>query len=155
MLDADQFKEFNDAQGHVAGDVALAELGPIIKRLVREVDVVARYGGEEFSVVLPETDAAGAYIVAEKIREAIELHKFANADGERTCDLTVSIGLATYPTHGADKDAVLREADDALYHAKRGGKNRVRAPQRRRSSTLAAEESPQELSTTTDEWTGA
>ena len=155
MLDADQFKEFNDAQGHVAGDVALSELGPIIKRLVREVDVVARYGGEEFSVVLPETDAAGAYIVAEKIREAIELHKFANADGERTCDLTVSIGLATYPTHGADKDAVLREADDALYHAKRGGKNRVRAPQRHRSSALAADDVSRELSATTDEWTGA
>ena len=155
MMDADEFKEFNDAQGHVAGDVALAELGPIIKRLVREVDVVARYGGEEFSVVLPETDAAGAYVVAEKIREAIELHKFADADGGRTCDLTVSIGLATYPTHGADKDSVLREADDALYHAKRGGKNRVRAPQRYRNSPSASEEPPQESSATTDEWTGA
>ena len=155
MLDADQFKEFNDHQGHVAGDVALAELGPIVRKLVREVDVVARYGGEEFSIVLPETDAAGAYIVAEKVREAIELHKFADADGRRTCGLTVSIGLATYPTHAADKDSLLREADDALYHAKRGGKNRVRAPQHRGASTSAYAELAEDLDGKTDEWTGA
>jgi diguanylate cyclase (GGDEF)-like protein len=155
MLDADHFKEFNDHQGHVAGDVALAELGPIVRRLVREVDVVARYGGEEFSIVLPETDAAGAYIVAEKVREAIELHHFADADGRRTCSLSVSIGLATYPTHATDKDSLLREADDALYHAKRGGKNRVRAPQRYRKSSATDTGTPEEQNAKADEWTGA
>jgi diguanylate cyclase (GGDEF)-like protein len=130
MLDADDFKAFNDAYGHVTGDAALADLGSIIRSRVREVDVVARYGGEEFSVVLPETDAAGAFVVAEKIREAIELHRFIDGDGNRSCHLTMSIGLATFPTHGHDKDSVLREADDALYHAKNGGKNRVRTPRR-------------------------
>jgi diguanylate cyclase (GGDEF)-like protein len=103
-------------------------------------------------VLLPETDAAGAYVVGEKIREAVELHKFANVDGERTCTLTVSVGVATYPTHGADKDALLREADDALYHAKNGGRNRVRAPQRNRHTTTDATTAG---AAKTDEWTGA
>jgi len=131
MIDADDFKGFNDTQGHIAGDVALAEAAVLMRTLVREVDVVARYGGEEFSIVLPETDAAGGYVVAEKVREAIAEHVFADADGERTCRLTVSVGVATFPTHAQDKESLLREADDALYHAKNGGKNRVRTPIRR------------------------
>jgi diguanylate cyclase (GGDEF)-like protein len=154
MFDADDFKAFNDSHGHVAGDVALAELGPIIRGLVREVDLVARYGGEEFSVVLPETDAAGAFIVAEKIRESVELHRFPDADGRRTCSLTVSIGLATYPTHSQDKDSLLRESDDALYQAKNGGKNRVRAPQHHPDAPVAAVPA-RSADSSTDEWTGA
>jgi two-component system, cell cycle response regulator len=101
-------------------------------------------------VVLPETDAAGAFIVAEKIREAVELHRFKNAEGARTCRLSISAGLATLPTHGRDKDALLREADDALYHAKNSGKNRVRAPRR---DNAAAE--PPSTVAATDELTGA
>lgn len=130
MLDADDFKGFNDTQGHIAGDAALAELGEVMRKAVREVDVVARYGGEEFSIVLPETDPAGAYVVAEKVRESISEHVFADAEGERVCRLTVSVGLANLPAHAEDKEGLLREADDALYHAKRGGKNRVRTPRR-------------------------
>jgi len=130
MLDADDFKNFNDTHGHLAGDVALAEFGDLLRGGVREVDLAARYGGEEFSVVLPETDAAGAYIVAEKIRESIARHAFADENGERNCAITVSIGVATYPTHAWDKESLLREADDALYNAKSGGKNRVKTPVR-------------------------
>jgi diguanylate cyclase (GGDEF)-like protein len=129
MLDADDFKKFNDSFGHVAGDVALAELGAIVKTTVREIDIPARYGGEEFSVILPETDAAGAFVVAEKVREAIATHKFADADGDRNQQLTVSIGLATYPVHADDREALLRQADDALYTAKHLGRDRVRAAQ--------------------------
>jgi diguanylate cyclase (GGDEF)-like protein len=113
--------------------------------------VVARYGGEEF-VVLPETDAAGAFVVAEKIREAIELHRFIDSEGNRSCHLTVSIGLATFPTHGHDKDSVLREADDALYHAKNGGKNRVRTPRRH---PIAAKPDAGEASLAPDDSMGA
>lgn len=131
MLDADDFKSFNDSQGHLAGDRAIAELAQVMQGVVREVDIVARYGGEEFAIVLPETDAAGAFVAAEKIREAIAEHCFGNADGERCCHLTVSIGLATFPTHAWDKESLLREADDALYQAKNGGKDRVRVPRRR------------------------
>ncbi len=130
MVDVDDFKHFNDSYGHLAGDAALAELATVMRKSVREVDLVARYGGEEFSVVLPETDAAGAYSVAEKIREAIASHAFADPDGERCCTLTVSIGLATFPSHAYDKESLLREADDALYAAKHGGKNRVRTSQK-------------------------
>ena len=130
MVDVDDFKGFNDRHGHLAGDTALAELASVMRSSVREVDMVARYGGEEFSAVLPETDAAGAFSVAEKIREAIALHVFADPDGVRCCKLTVSIGLATCPSHCRDKESLLREADDALYAAKNGGKNRVRSSQK-------------------------
>jgi len=130
MIDADDFKRFNDTHGHIAGDGALSELGDVLRSVVREVDVVARYGGEEFSIVLPETDSAGAFVAAEKVREAVENHRFSDADGTRNCTLTVSIGLASYPTHAWDKESLLREADDALYRAKNGGKNRVRTPKR-------------------------
>lgn len=136
MLDVDDFKRFNDTQGHIAGDAALADLGAVLRASVREVDVVARYGGEEFSVILPETDGAGAFVVAEKIREAVATHAFADSDGQRSCHMTVSLGLATYPHHARDKESLLRLADDALYHAKNSGKNRVRSP-RMRPGTVA------------------
>lgn len=128
MLDVDDFKGFNDAHGHIAGDHALADLAEVLERNVREVDLVARYGGEEFSVVLPETDAPGAYVAAEKLREAVATHLFADADGARRIGMTVSMGLATYPVHASDKEALLRESDDALYRAKNDGKNRVKTP---------------------------
>jgi diguanylate cyclase (GGDEF)-like protein len=127
MLDADDFKQFNDAHGHVAGDQALAELGRVLKSAVREIDVTARYGGEEFAVILPETDAAGAFVVAEKIREAVADHCFANADGERCVGLTVSVGLASFPMHAEDREALMRQADEALYQSKHLGRDRVRA----------------------------
>ena len=136
MMDADDFKHFNDSYGHLAGDRALSEFAGVLGGIVREVDVVARYGGEEFALLLPETDAAGAFVVAEKIREALEAHLFGDAEGVRCCTLTVSIGVATYPTYAYDKESLLREADDALYRAKNGGKNRVRAPKSRPESPI-------------------
>lgn len=152
MIDVDDFKVFNDTHGHLAGDEALADLAKVMSTVVREVDVVARYGGEEFSIVLPETDAAGAYVVAEKVREAASEHLFEDEDGISRCSLTVSIGLSTYPAHAADKESLLRGADDALYHAKNGGKNRVRSPQ----ATKAIDgpgAAPREGDTNIDEWT--
>lgn len=158
MVDVDDFKRFNDTYGHIAGDAALSELGQVMQSVVREVDTVARYGGEEFSVVLPETDAAGAFVAAEKIREAVANHAFCDASMNRCVAMTVSLGLATFPTHAWDKESLLREADDALYNAKHGGKNRVRAPKRRAEEP--AEEQETEATTEvpaldTDEWTGA
>ncbi len=142
MLDVDEFKAFNDREGHVAGDVALAELARVMEHAVREVDLVARYGGEEFSLVMPETDAAGAFVVAEKIRESVAEHAFSDAAGEPRCQMTVSVGLATYPTHGTDRETLLKEADDALYRAKNGGKNRVRTPRTKRSVSEAQTTAP-------------
>ncbi|MFA5844434.1 MAG: GGDEF domain-containing protein [Coriobacteriia bacterium] len=128
MIDVDDFKAYNDTFGHVAGDKALEELGEVLRTSVREVDIVARYGGEEFSVLLPETDASGAFVVAEKVREAVEQHGFVDVDGARTVRLTISVGLASYPVHGEDRESLLREADEALYQAKTTGKDRVRSP---------------------------
>jgi diguanylate cyclase (GGDEF)-like protein len=135
MIDADGFKGYNDEHGHIAGDRALAALGEILRTSVREVDFVARYGGEEFTVILPETDAAGAFVVAEKIREAVDGHEFPDEHGRPCCGLTVSVGVASYPAHAVDKEALLREADSALYRAKAEGKDRVRTPQRPRGSS--------------------
>lgn len=131
MLDLDDFKRINDTYGHLVGDRVLGEIGQLLKSTVREVDIVARYGGEEFTIILPETDASGAFIVAEKIREAVSLHRFPDADGGHSIHITVSIGLASYPVHAADKESLLRSADDAVYHSKETGKDRVRAPRLR------------------------
>ncbi|MHB1017897.1 MAG: GGDEF domain-containing protein [Coriobacteriia bacterium] len=131
MLDIDDFKRVNDTHGHRVGDQVLAEVSTLLKSTVREVDIVARYGGEEFSVILPETDAPGAFIVAEKIREAVALHRFSDAEGEPVVHVTISIGLASFPSHASDKEALLRAADDAVYYAKATGKDRVRAPRLR------------------------
>jgi len=144
MLDVDSFKAINDTHGHLVGDVVLSDLGHVLKANVREVDVVARYGGEEFSVLLPETDSAGAFIVAEKIREAVSLHRFPDADGERTVRVTVSIGLANFPAHADDKESLLKAADDAVYQAKTLGRDRVRAP-RIRMTRLGRPTAPAKL----------
>jgi diguanylate cyclase (GGDEF)-like protein len=127
MIDADEFKVYNDTHGHVAGDVALAELAQTMREAVRDIDIVCRYGGEEFAILLPETDGEGAFVVAEKVREAVAAHAFQNGDGQRTEQLTVSIGLSTYPGTAADREDLLRRADDALYVVKRSGRNRVSA----------------------------
>ena len=127
MIDADEFKVYNDTNGHVAGDVALAELATAMRGAVRDIDIVCRYGGEEFAILLPETDGEGAFVVAEKVREAVAGHAFKNGEGERTEQLTVSIGLSTYPGTAEDREALLRRADDALYVVKRSGRNRVSA----------------------------
>jgi diguanylate cyclase (GGDEF)-like protein len=127
MLDADDFKLYNDTHGHVAGDAALSELALAMRDAVRDIDVVCRYGGEEFAILLPETDADGAFVAAEKVREAVASHAFPDADGNKTERLTVSIGLSTFPKPAADREELLRQADDALYVAKRTGRDRVSA----------------------------
>lgn len=127
MIDADEFKLYNDTHGHVAGDDALAELATAMRGAVRDIDVVCRYGGEEFAILLPETDAEGAFVVAEKVRETVAAFAFKNAAGDRTEHLTVSIGLSTYPATATDREGLLRRADDALYVVKRTGRNRVNA----------------------------
>ncbi len=131
MLDVDDFKDVNDSHGHIAGDSVIRELAELLLTHVREVDVVARYGGEEFSVLLPETDAAGAFVVAEKIRDAVARHRFRDADGAKRIRMTVSVGFSTFPAHSHDKESLLRQADDALYQAKHSGKDRVRSPRSR------------------------
>jgi len=120
MLDLDNFKTYNDTYGHPAGDILLGQIGRIIKSSVRSVDQAFRYGGDEFVVVLPQTATDDAYVVAERVREQI-----AEEMKKRAVAVTCSIGLASYPTDGAVADELVDAADNALYHAKRTGGNRI------------------------------
>lgn len=126
MLDVDNFKTYNDRNGHPAGDIVLKEVSRILIRNVRGTDIVARYGGEEFVVLLPETPLDAGLSVAEKIRKAVEDHYFPFAGSRNGERLTVSIGVASYPDVRVTSDQDLVEASDkALYAAKRSGRNRV------------------------------
>lgn len=123
-MDVDHFKKFNDTYGHQAGDAVLVTVGRVLVEQSRKGDIPARYGGEEFSVVLPGTDAAGAQVVAERIRAAFEACE-THHEGQ-VLKVTMSIGVAT--AEGAASEPVSRlgaRADEALYAAKRGGRNRV------------------------------
>ncbi|HWC13562.1 MAG TPA: diguanylate cyclase [Actinomycetota bacterium] len=124
MLDLDRFKALNDTHGHQRGDAILIEFSQRVKHTLREVDTFARYGGEEFIALLPETDEEGAAITAEKIREAILSQPFGSL-GDEPVDVTVSIGVSSYPRHGSTFHDLVETADRALYRAKEQGRNQV------------------------------
>ncbi len=122
MMDLDHFKQVNDAYGHLVGSECLAQVGQLIRECTRETDVNGRYGGEEFITFLPETDTQAAFIVAERIRGAMEARKFVT---EGICyHVCISIGIATLPLHGDELESLVRAADCALYQAKNTGRNR-------------------------------
>lgn len=123
MVDIDNFKKCNDNYGHLVGDVILKEIASVIKNNIREVDLAGRYGGEELCIALPETDKQGSLQVSERIRSAIE-NKKVSAYGE-TIQATVSIGLSVYPKDKKEVTELIQAADEALYLAKRGGKNKT------------------------------
>jgi len=122
IFDIDYFKNINDQYGHLAGDHVLRELARIVQERIRRDEVFARYGGEEFVIVLPETPLAGGVALAENLRGRVETHPFA-FQGERI-PVTISVGCAML---GEEKSAadLIQRADDKLYEAKRGGRNRV------------------------------
>jgi diguanylate cyclase (GGDEF)-like protein len=126
LIDIDFFKAVNDTYGHAAGDAALQQAARVIADSVRGSDVVCRYGGEEFLVLAPETGHEGARALAEKIREAFSARLFGDAG--RVFPLTLSAGVAQLSTGESGNDMIAR-ADDALYHAKQTGRDRVEAAQ--------------------------
>lgn len=127
MLDVDGFKSYNDTYGHVQGDVLLKTLARVLQNSVRSVDVVGRLGGEEFIVVLPETPSGEGYQAAERLRLAVAETVFPGFahDPSLAVYKTISLGVATYPDTTQDTQALMLLADNALYQAKRGGRNQT------------------------------
>jgi two-component system, cell cycle response regulator len=124
MLDLDRFKQVNDTYGHPTGDVILYETARILRETAREIDMVGRYGGEEFIVILPGSDEDAAAQFAERVRVAIAEHIFR--DEETEVQMTMSGGVASYPhDDGDDPDLLIKRADEALYHAKNSGRDRI------------------------------
>jgi diguanylate cyclase (GGDEF)-like protein len=126
MIDADDFKAFNDSKGHLAGNMALRRLATVLKKTVREVDVAARYGGEEFAILLPNTPKLAALKLGEKVRQAIEKAGIGLDERRAGPSLTVSIGVASLPGDAANATELVDRADRALYIAKSMGKNCVK-----------------------------
>jgi diguanylate cyclase (GGDEF)-like protein len=124
MVDVDHFKDFNDRHGHPSGDQALRTFADILRSCLREGDIAARYGGEEFAVALYDVDTSAAMVVAERIRSRTETTLISLAPGI-TDRITVSIGIASAPHQAHDRVTLLRLADEALYQAKAGGRNKV------------------------------
>lgn len=123
LFDVDHFKSFNDTYGHQIGDVVLRHIAQIVKDALRTIDIVARYGGEEFTIVMPETDESSAKVVAERVRAAVEAYDFPGA--EKPLNVTISLGVASYPTDAIERMDLIQKADQALYKSKENGRNRV------------------------------
>jgi diguanylate cyclase (GGDEF)-like protein len=120
MIDLDFLKEVNDKFGHPSGDMVIRTIAETIRSSCREIDIAARYGGEEFAVILPETPLTGASQLADRIRERIAAQEFPGIGS-----ITASIGISNYPLNALSKEDLIRVADQALYVAKNGGRNRV------------------------------
>ncbi len=125
VLDIDHFKSINDTHGHDAGDAVLREFGVRLKRNIRGIDLACRLGGEEFVVVMPDTDIDKAYLVGERLRQCIAAAPFFAGERYGSLEVTASVGVASLEFADDTPDLILRRADQALYCAKRHGRNRV------------------------------
>ena len=123
LLDVDDFKSYNDTYGHLEGDKVLSRLGEVIRIFSRQIDTAFRYGGEEFTVILPETNPEEAFLVAERIRKALETEVF-HPNSNEAIHITMSAGISQYET-GEKMEAFVKRADNAMYMAKKQGKNRT------------------------------
>jgi|GEM_PF-5917945 len=122
ILDIDHFKSVNDFYGHKVGDAVLSQIGGILRRNIRNIDIATRYGGEEFVIIMPQTDFDGAVISAKKLKNLVRNSKFTPIERE----ITVSIGIASMPDEGINAvDDIIKIADDFLYEAKNSGRNRI------------------------------
>jgi two-component system, cell cycle response regulator len=127
VTDIDHFKKVNDTHGHDSGDVIIKGLGEILRRAKRNTDAVARFGGEEFVIICEETDARGAMLLAERVREELArttFHVPGKASAPNGIQVTCSIGVATFPECGSSWEELFKSADEALYVSKRSGRNR-------------------------------
>jgi diguanylate cyclase (GGDEF)-like protein len=137
MLDIDDFKSVNDTYGHQQGDVVLKHVARVLRESSRDADSPARYGGEEMALILPHTDLQGAYAIAERVRTAIEALRIPRLDRQGILRITASVGVTA--SVDGDKDALISEADGALYAAKRAGKNRTTTSQAQTANVFSGE----------------
>jgi len=126
MFDLDNFKVYNDTNGHLAGDRLLTQLSQLVKETVRSDDVFGRFGGEEFLLVMPNRNGTQAMTVARAIRKRIEEYPFVGGETQPLGCVTISGGVACFPDDAAEQVELMKAADDALYRAKEGGRNEVR-----------------------------
>ncbi len=124
MVDVDHFKSFNDRYGHPLGDSLLAAISKILLSQVRGIDSVSRYGGEEFAIILPDTQLEQVIEVAHRLERSIKEKSFAGIE-EQTINMTISLGVASYPDHADSTSKLIDMADQALYRAKRQGRNQT------------------------------
>lgn len=136
LTDIDKFKSVNDTYGHPIGDQVLKRVAKVVAQQVRKVDIVARYGGEEFAIVLEETDGAGAKLLCERVREEVAAQVMNSDKG--AFRVTLSLGIASYPDDGMEQALLIERADQALYAAKQGGRNRSVRYDQMRAVTLAS-----------------
>jgi diguanylate cyclase (GGDEF)-like protein len=123
MLDVDGLKEYNDVHGHLRGSAVIRSVAQIVSKKLRSIDMLCKYGGDEFVVVLPRTKKDGAALAAERIRAAIDKHRFT---GQKvTGNITASMGIASFPEDGGSVEELISSSDKALYRAKRHGRNQV------------------------------
>ncbi|HEY6120419.1 MAG TPA: sensor domain-containing diguanylate cyclase, partial [Pyrinomonadaceae bacterium] len=125
MIDIDDFKTYNDLNGHQAGDAALQITAHCLKAGLRSADVASRYGGEEFSVLLPQTSVSEAAVIAERMRELVATSSYPHGDSQPLGHVTISIGVSTFTGNINTAERVIAAADRALYIAKNRGKNRI------------------------------
>ena len=142
MADLDLLRDVNNNYGHLAGDLVLREVAGVIRDSLREYDTAARFGGEEFVILLPECEAAKGIVVAERLRESVERMRVALPTSARPIGVTMSLGVAAFPAHGATPQDVVHQADLAVYRAKVAGRNRVCSSSDEGSARGSSGESP-------------
>ena len=125
FIDLDHFKKYNDRFGHPAGDVLLAGIAELIVESCPETTTVSRYGGEEFILLVPGATKDGSLALAERLRKSVEQHPFHGRESQPSGQVTMSIGVSTYPEDGSDCETLIERADQAMYQAKESGRNRV------------------------------
>ena len=125
IFDIDHFKNYNDTNGHPAGDQLLREMAKLIKEQIRPGDLACRYGGEEFVVAMPETDREEAFVLAQRLREAVAATPFEHREKQPLGMVSISGGIASFPKDGSAIGELIQRADEALYNSKKGGRNRV------------------------------
>jgi diguanylate cyclase (GGDEF)-like protein len=141
ILDVDDFKQINDREGHMQGDIVLETVSGVVQEATRTIDVAARYGGDELAVILVETDREGALIVGERLTDRIRAIEVPLRDGG-SMGITISLGVATIPDSADDVETLVDAADRALLRAKRAGKNQIRAAPATRPGGIPKEEVP-------------